>query len=161
MTAPDLKPMSQNMFNREAVFYLVFESLFGISTAREILDSAYGADNFDMNSEIEDKFTKITEHGEELDTIIADLSQKRKFARLPKVSVAILRIALYEILYDEKIHENVSVSEAVRFAEDFSSEQDVKFINGVLGNFLRGGKQTKQSTEIETIITAANGDSEQ
>jgi N utilization substance protein B len=149
------------MYNREAVFYLVFESLFGISTAREILDSAYGADNFEMNAEIEDKFTKITDHGEELDRVIADLSQKRKFARLPKVSVAILRIALFEILYDENIHENVSVSEAVRFAEDFSSEQDVRFINGVLGNYLRSGKTTKQPIESENEVTADNGDLEQ
>jgi N utilization substance protein B len=140
MTAPEVKPITKPMYDREAVFYLVFESLFGTSTVRDIIDTAYAADNFEMNEDIENKFSKICEHCEELDAIIADLSKKRQFARLPKVSVAILRIALYEILYDETIHENVSVSEAVRFAEDFSSEQDVKFVNGLLGSYLRAGK---------------------
>jgi N utilization substance protein B len=133
------------MYDREAVFYLVFESLFGTNTSREIVDAAYAADNFDMNEEIESKFNEIIAHGEELDEIIADLSKKRKLSRLPKVSVAILRIALFEIMYDKTIHENISVSEAVRFAENFASDQDVKFINGLLGSFLREKKPAQVS----------------
>ncbi|MDR0987433.1 MAG: transcription antitermination protein NusB [Ruminococcus sp.] len=141
MSSPDVKPVTEkNMHDREAVFYLVFESLFGIYSPREILDAAYAADNFNMNEDIEEKFLKIAEHGEELDGIIASASEKRKFARVPKISVAILRVALFEIIFDDKIHENISVSEAVRFAEDFASEQDVKFINGVLGGYLRAKK---------------------
>jgi N utilization substance protein B len=140
MSTPEVNITAKNVYDREAVFYLVFESLFMQSTPREILDIAYAADNFDMNEDIETKFLNITSHALELDTIITRLSLKRQFGRLPKVSVAILRIALYEILYDESIHENVSVAEAVRFAEDFASEQDVKFINGILGNYLRSKK---------------------
>ncbi|MDR0944188.1 MAG: transcription antitermination factor NusB [Ruminococcus sp.] len=129
--------ISQNKHDREAVFYLVFESLFNINTPREIIDTAYAADNFDMNEAIEKKFLGIVENGEKLDEIIASASEKRTFVRVPKVSVAILRIALYEITEDNSIHENISVSEAVRLAEDFASDADVKFINGVLGNYLR------------------------
>ncbi|MDR0974459.1 MAG: transcription antitermination factor NusB [Ruminococcus sp.] len=136
MSSPEVN-RSQPMHDREAVFYLVFESLFDLYTPREILDTAYAADIFEINDNIERKFLEITERGEELDKIIASASEKRKLARVPKISIAILRVALYEIIYDNKIHENISVSEAVRFAEDFASEQDVKFINGVLGGYLR------------------------
>jgi N utilization substance protein B len=136
MSSPE-SPVLQNKHDREAVFYLVFESLFNISTPSEIIESAYAAENFDMNETIEKKFLGIVENGDKLDEIIASASEKRKFARVPKVSVAILRIALYEIINDDSIHENISVSEAVRLSEDFASDADVKFINGVLGNYLR------------------------
>jgi N utilization substance protein B len=136
MSSPESQ-ISHNKHDREAVFYLVFESLFNISTPREIIDTAYAADNFDMNEAIEKKFLGIVENGEKLDEIISHASEKRQLSRVPKVSVAILRIALFEITEDDSIHENISVSEAVRLAEDFASDADVKFINGVLGNYLR------------------------
>jgi N utilization substance protein B len=142
MSSPE-SVVSQNTHDREAVFYLVFESLFNINTPREIIEAAYAADNFDMNEAIEKKFLGIVEKGEKLDEIIASASEKRRFTRVPKVSVAILRIALYEILSDDSIHANISVSEAVRLSEDFASEADVKFINGVLGNYLRTLKAGK------------------
>jgi N utilization substance protein B len=123
---------------REALFYLAFESLFSPDSADSIVDNVYAADNYDIDEKLEGRFLKLTENLPEIDRLIAEHSQKRVFSRLPKVSVAVLRVAFFEILY-EGLHPNIAVSEAVRFATDFAAETDVKFVNGVLGDYLRNG----------------------
>ncbi|MDR0992541.1 MAG: transcription antitermination protein NusB [Ruminococcus sp.] len=121
---------------REALFYLVFESLFSPDSPESIVDNAYAADNFDITEELEERFLKLCENLPEIDRIITEHSQKRVFSRLPKVSAAILRVAFFEILY-AGLHPNIAAAEAVRFATDFAAETDVKFVNGVLGDYLR------------------------
>ena len=56
------------------------------------------------------------------------------------MSVAVLRIAIYEMLFDDKIPDNVAISEAVNIAKKFAYEPDVQFINGLLGAFCRDRK---------------------
>ena len=56
---------------------------------------------------------------------------------MPKVSLAILRLALCEILYVPSIPSGVSINEAVELAKKFSSQEDASFINGVLGKYVR------------------------
>jgi N utilization substance protein B len=151
---------------REAVFYLLFESLFSDSSPAEIVEIAKTAENFTFDETAIKTFTAICEKSAELDALTAEFSQKRVLERLPKVSIAILRIAFYEILYDKKMHENFAVSEAVRLATDFAYEADIKFINGVLGNYLRSKKNTETpeaetetalpETEIQTETETAN-----
>jgi N utilization substance protein B len=121
---------------REALFYLVFESLFSPESPEAIVDNAYAADNFDIDERLEERFLKLCENLPEIDRLISEHSQKRVFSRLPKVSAAVLRVAFFEILFTE-LHPNIVVSEAVRFATDFAAETDVKFVNGVLGDYLR------------------------
>jgi N utilization substance protein B len=123
---------------REALFYLVFESLFSPESPEEIIENAYAADNFDIDERLEERFTELMKAAPEIDALISKHSQKREFSRLPKVSAAILRVAFFEILKTD-LHQNIAVSEAVRFATDFADTGDVKFINGVLGEYVRSG----------------------
>jgi N utilization substance protein B len=121
---------------REALFYLVFESLFSPESPEQIVDNAYAADNFDIDETLEERFLCLCKAAPEIDALISKHSQKREFSRLPKVSAAILRVAFFEILKTD-LHPNVAVAEAVRFAMDFADANDVKFINGVLGEYVR------------------------
>ena len=57
--------------------------------------------------------------------------------RLAKVDLSTLRIAIYEILYREDIPIEVSINEAVETVKKFSNEDSFKFVNGVLGSFVR------------------------
>lgn len=57
--------------------------------------------------------------------------------RMSKVDLAILRLAMYEILYKEEIPYSVSINEAVELAKKYSNEKSSSFINGILGNFVR------------------------
>lgn len=128
---------------REAVFFLTFEKMFGNGTAESIIDTAYEADNFEMNEDVERLFKNVDEKTDEVDEIIAKYSENRQFSRIPKVSAAILRIALYEMLYDDKVPDNVAISEAVILTKKFAYEQDVQFVNGLLGAFFRNREKTE------------------
>ena len=57
--------------------------------------------------------------------------------RISKVSLAILRLGVYEIVYCDNIDDDIVVSECVRLASDFAYEDDISFINGVLGSIVR------------------------
>ena len=58
-------------------------------------------------------------------------------ARIAKINIAILRIAFYEILYNDKIPANAAVNEAVLLAQNYTYKEDVSFINGILGSYTR------------------------
>ena len=74
---------------------------------------------------------------EEIDKYIIDNSKDWKISRIAKVDLAVLRIALAEILYNETIPESVSINEAVEISKKFSNEDSHKFINGILGTVVR------------------------
>lgn len=119
------------------MFYLTFEKMFGEDTPDQVLDTAYEADVFEITEDVENMFKAVDGYSSETDEIIAKFSEKRQFSRIPKVLTAILRIAIYEMLYDDKIHDNVAISEAVILAQKFAYENDVQFVNGLLGAFSR------------------------
>ncbi|MGI6152411.1 MAG: transcription antitermination factor NusB [Christensenellaceae bacterium] len=77
---------------------------------------------------------------EEIDGIISEFSHSWKIERIGKVDLAILRLALFEILFVENIPEKVSVNEAVEMAKEYSTDKSHKYINGLLGGYLRSRK---------------------
>lgn len=129
---------------REAVFFLTFEKLFSDETPDSIIDTAYEVDEFEMNEDVENFFKAVDGKASETDEVIAKYSEKRQFSRIPKVSVAVLRIAIYEMMYDDKVPDNVAISEAVNIAKKFAYEPDVQFINGLLGAFCRERNSGKE-----------------
>jgi N utilization substance protein B len=74
---------------------------------------------------------------EKIDEYITDNSKDWKLSRIAKVDLAVLRIALSEILYNETIPESVSINEAVEISKKYSNEDSHKFINGILGTVVR------------------------
>ena len=61
--------------------------------------------------------------------------------RLSKVDLAILRLATYEILFEDEIPQNVSINEAVELSKRYSEDDSRKFINGVLDALSHGSKK--------------------
>lgn len=76
----------------------------------------------------------------DIDRKIEELSSNWKLERMNKVDLNIIRLAAYEIIYDENIPERVSVNEAVEIAKIYGGEQSFSFVNGILGKFLTNGK---------------------
>lgn len=128
---------------RESAFVITFEALFRDETPEELFDNAKEIENIILNDEVKNAVRGIIEKSEELDGYIAKYSNKRAVSRIPKINLAILRLAIYEALYDDKVPVNVAISEAVMLAEKYAYEQDIAFINGVLGSF------SKQLSENE------------
>lgn len=81
---------------------------------------------------IGDKARAILTSLEELDTAIAAHSKGWKVERLGKTELAILRVAVYEILKDDDIPKSVAINEAVELAKAYSSDEAPRFINGIL-----------------------------
>ncbi|MBQ9437070.1 MAG: transcription antitermination factor NusB [Lachnospiraceae bacterium] len=81
------------------------------------------------------KFEAILTHIPELDEKIDSVSKNWRTGRMGKVELAILRLALYEILYDEDVPPGVAINEAVELTKEFGDDQSPGFVNAVLGRF--------------------------
>ena len=94
-------------------------------------------DEIILNKQVREMVDGTLAHAEELDGIIEKYSKTRALNRIPKLNLAILRIALYEILYDEGTPQNAAINEAVELAKNYTYQEDVSFINGLLGAYAR------------------------
>ena len=80
----------------------------------------------------------VEEHRDELDSKLESISKNWTISRMPLMDLAILRIALYEMLYVDVVPISVSINEAVEMAKEFGGEDESpKFVNGMLGNIAR------------------------
>ena len=103
-----------------------------------------GVDSISENEPSESDRAYITEvldgvlaHLDELDEAIQAASPRWEISRMPHVDLTILRMAAWEILYEEGIPGPVAINEAVNLANRFSEPTSGRFVNGVLGTILR------------------------
>ena len=85
---------------------------------------------------LKQKTEAIVEKLPELDDRINAVAQGWKTRRMGKVELTILRLALYEMLYDEEVPEKVAINEAVELAKHYEEPETVAFINGVLARLV-------------------------
>jgi N utilization substance protein B len=78
------------------------------------------------------RFHSVVEHLDEIDAILTDASSGWKLNRMGKVDLTILRLAVYEMRFDEEIPVKVAINEAVELAKTFGGDESPSFINGVL-----------------------------
>ena len=133
--------------------HLSYELSFTDLTADELLDQRLSGDRFQaLAPEYEvygqlpgpaqrDYICKLVKgiaaHGYELDQYIEKYAQGWRFERIPLVASAIMRLAMYEILYMPEIPNGAAINEAVEIAKNYESPQVVRFVNGILGSFVR------------------------
>ena len=79
----------------------------------------------------------VAEHAAELDTYIEKYAKGWRFERISLVASAIMRLAMYEIMYMPDIPHGVAINEAVELTRKYSSESSCPFVNGVLGTISR------------------------
>lgn len=84
---------------------------------------------------ISEKVDKIVEKLEEIDSALNEKVQGWDTGRMGKVDLTILRLAVYEILFDEAIPTGVAINEAVEIAKKFGQDSSSAFVNGVLAKF--------------------------
>ncbi len=81
------------------------------------------------------RYVEIIDKFDEIDKKISEVSKGWTIDRIGKVELAILRLAVYEILYDEGIPTSVSINEAVELAKKFGPQDSYSFVNGILARF--------------------------
>jgi len=79
----------------------------------------------------------VIEHRDELDKYIEKYSKGWKLHRISKISAAILRTAIFDMLYVEDVPTGAAINEAVELAKEYEEKETVAFINGILGSFAR------------------------
>ncbi len=119
---------------RESIFLLLFRIEF--NTREEVEEQA---EVFCQDVEAEEdrayilgKLGRILDSLEDIDEKIIEICKGWRLSRLGKAELAILRLAVYEILRDEDIPTGVAINEAVEIAKIYCSEEAPRFVNGVL-----------------------------
>lgn len=80
----------------------------------------------------------VAEHSAELDAYIAKYAKNWRFERISRVAAAIMRTAMFEMLYMPEIPYKAAVNEAINLSRGYEGEDTVRFINGVLAGFIKG-----------------------
>ena len=123
---------------REIAVHLAYELSFTDKTAEELVAERLSRDGFAEQAEyIRALVCGVADHAPELDEFIARYAKGWSFDRIPLVASAIMRVAMYEILYFRDVPNSVAINEAVEIAKKYETPETVKFINGILGSFVR------------------------
>ena len=132
---------------REEAFFIIFEHSFSGEQVDDIIANAVEGRSLQINPFAYSLAKNTIEKIEELDQLIEKHATRWKKNRISKVSLAVLRLALYEMKFEESIPESVSINEAVELAKKFGGEEDSSFVNGVLGAISRGSEENTLLTE--------------
>lgn len=123
---------------REQAFILIFEKSFNKADSIEtIIQNAAEGREIEIDPFALRLASQWASHEDEIDGLIQRHSTKWKMNRISRVALSILRLAIYEILYEREIPDKVSINEAVELAKKFGTQEDASFVNGVLGAVAR------------------------
>ena len=119
---------------REQAFALVFERTINHEPTQDLIDSAGLSRDLLVDDFAERLAQGVENHEAAIDEMIEKYIRGWKIGRLSKVARSTLRLAVYEILFEEEIPNSVSINEAVELAKKYGGAEDAPFINGVLGS---------------------------
>ncbi|MBE6687887.1 MAG: transcription antitermination factor NusB [Ruminococcaceae bacterium] len=121
--------------SRETAFKLIFEKSFkhdedAVDVYIEYLDN----NEIEGNDYIRTVFLGVFDNLEEIDGLISAASIRRKNERISKATMAILRLAVYEMKYFDAVPVNIAINEAVELAKKYEDDDVPGYVNGVLGS---------------------------
>lgn len=130
----DFYPAEEKEEQLERYFGGPLEDITTPEGAEEILHCAdmNEKDQEYLKKKAEDVMCRIGELDERIDVVTKGWTTRR----MGKVELTILRLALYEMLYDEEVPEKVAINEAVELAKKFGGDDAPSFINGVLAKLV-------------------------
>ncbi|MCM1256698.1 MAG: transcription antitermination factor NusB [Roseburia sp.] len=123
---------------REQIFQILFRAEFHPKEEfKEQMELAIRKENATEEDiiYIEKKSEDIAEKIEQIDEMINSRAKGWKTSRMGKVDVTLLRLAVYEISFEEDIPLGVAINEAVELAKKYGTDDSPAFINGVLSKF--------------------------
>ena len=126
---------------REQVFKILFRVEFNDKEEMEEQCRLFlEHEDVEMTKKDEDyiitKFTAIHEKLEEIDAMINEKAKGWSTTRMGKVDLTIIRLAVYEMKYEDTVPESVAINEAVELAKTFGMDESSGFVNGVLAKFV-------------------------
>ena len=118
---------------REYTFKLIYE--LGVQTDKtveELIEHTAQAQEFAPDKYIKQTVKGVLEHKDEIDELIADCAVNWNFNRLSATSLAVMRLATYEMIYSDDVPFSIAINEAVEIAKKYDHDKAPKFINGIL-----------------------------
>ena len=138
---------------RELAMHFAFEMVFSDVKVDQLLERELNPESFEARGQDEELYAEcpegaqreyvvklvrgVAEHGAELDGYISQYAKGWKFSRIDRVAAAIMRVTMFEILYMPEVSNKVAINEAVEIAKKYLDDDVVKFVNGILGSFVR------------------------
>jgi len=109
------------------------------------------SDTIDDLSFVEDLVTGVDRKANEIDDIIRPVAPEWPIEQIARIDRVILRMGVFELLFDKKVPPKVAINEAVELAKAFGGDNSSKFVNGVLGTVLRNkeGSPAKLSSKVQ------------
>ncbi len=139
---------------REIAMHLVYEMDYHEELPEELMERVFSEGYYPRLAEESDLYTDQPDEKQmayirtcvqgvyankpEIDGIISKYAVGWKIGRISKLSLAVLRLAIFEILRVEDAPTGSVINEAVEIARRYEEEEKVSFINGILGSFVRG-----------------------
>ena len=122
---------------RENAFLLAFSATFGDRPLEEVLE-----DNRESGEHVVDAFGEqllrmYYNHSAEVDDLIQERLRNWTMKRLPRVTLAVLRLAVAELVFSPEKKPGVTINEAVELSKKYGAEDDYQFVNGLLGSVAR------------------------
>ena len=129
---------------REQAFQLVFEMGITGDSVDATIDAAGMSRDLILDDFAEKLAKGVEQNREKIDEQISRYIRGWKCSRLSRVAVAALRLAVYEILYEDNIPDSVSINEAVELAKKYGSVEDAPFVNGVLASVVKSRGEDRE-----------------
>lgn len=131
-------PSANKRKSREQAFIILFEKSFNTElSVDEIMDIAIETAVISKDKMTADIVKKAEENIEDIDAVIEHNLKGWSKQRISKVSLALLRMAVCEMKYFDKVPVGVSINEAVEICKVYGSDEDKGFVNGILGSISR------------------------
>lgn len=118
---------------REAAFIILYQMETTSRTSEEIAETTAEAFDMPVNKAVLTLADSVWSKKDELDGIIGKYSPSRAVARIAKVNLTILRIAIYELMFSG-VPPKVAINEAIELTKAYADKNDKAFINGVLNS---------------------------
>ena len=126
-----------HFFEGEEESYIVEERLKAEEEERELGEIVLPARITGGRDRIREKTMQIVEHLQELDKALDERMEGWNLKRIGKVELTILRLALFEMRYDDEVSDAVAINEAVELAKKYGQDKSGEFVNGVLAKFAK------------------------
>lgn len=125
---------------REQIFKLLFRIEFyekdELMEQRQLFLEELGQEENKDTAYIRRKYEDILEHLAEIDAMVNEVAQGWKTSRMGRVDLTLIRLAVYEIKFEEDVPAGVAINEAVELAKSYGTDDSSSFVNGILAKLV-------------------------
>lgn len=114
---------------------LALQALFQLDNHEITIEEAIGHVTEETDPFLTQVVTGVVNYKEEIDATLTDKLENWSLSRLPKIERTVLRIAVFELLYNKETPAKVVINEALEISKIFGDEKSSRFVNGVLSKY--------------------------